>query len=75
MSPNAGEFALNCDGSVVEIGLVASCGDVLRDKLGRFMFGYAAKLGSCSVLEAELWGILHGLMIVWSRGFRNLVVY
>lgn len=32
------------------------------------------KLDHCSTLEAELWGIYHGINIAWSRGFRNLIV-
>ncbi|KAL9436757.1 hypothetical protein AB3S75_022742 [Citrus x aurantiifolia] len=28
----------------------------------------------CSVLSAELWGMLHGLRIAWDHGFRRLQV-
>lgn len=55
--PNPGEFALNSDGSVVDAGLFASCGGVLRDDSRQFIFGFFAKVGTCSILEAELWGI------------------
>lgn len=53
---------------------MAGCGGILRNEQGEFLFAFAYKLDHCSVLEAELWAIYHGLSIVWGRGFRNLVV-
>lgn len=73
--PRPGEVALNCDGSVTGLGAIATYGGVLRDDLGNFICGYAVNLGSCSILEAELWSILHGLSIAWNRGFRRIQVY
>ncbi|KAH9720548.1 proline transporter 2 [Citrus sinensis] len=31
-------------------------------------------LGSCSIMEAQLWGLYQGLKIAWERGFRLLQV-
>lgn len=73
--PEPGEVALNCDGSVTDAGMYASCGGVLRGDSGQFIVGFSMKLGSCSILTVELWGILHGLRLAWSRGFRHIVVY
>lgn len=61
--PSPGKVDLNYDGAITDAGLHASYGGVLRDENGNFLFGYAVKLGACSVLTAELWGILHGLRI------------
>lgn len=74
MSPIAGAVALNCDGSVSNASLLASCVGVVRDDSGHFIFGFSVNLGSCTILAAELWGIFHGLKIAWSRGFMNIVV-
>jgi hypothetical protein len=47
--PNSSKVALECD------HVVLNC-DLNADQ-GHFVFHYANKLGSCSVLQAELWGI------------------
>lgn len=52
--PNPGEVALNSDGSVTDAGLNAACGGVLRDDDDSFIFDYTAKIGTCSILAAEL---------------------
>lgn len=75
LPPSFGEVALNCDGIVTGAGMNASCGGLLRDEDGHFIFGFAPNLGSCSILAAELWGIFHGLRMAWNRGFQNIVVY
>lgn len=51
--PRHGEAALNCDVSVTNLGAKAACGGVLRDENGSFILGYAANLGSCSIMAAE----------------------
>lgn len=70
--PEPGEVTLNCNGSVTRLRDVAACGGVVRDEVGNFIFAYAVKLLSCSVIAVELWGILHGVKIGWSRGFRRI---
>lgn len=72
--PPIGSWKLNCDGSVRRNGREAGCGGILRDSSGNFVFGFTSKLQSCSVVEAELWGIFHGTSIACSRGFNNLIV-
>lgn len=34
----------------------------------------AYKLDGCTALEANLWGIFHGVSLAWSRGYNNLVI-
>ncbi|MBA0817828.1 hypothetical protein Gohar_021855 [Gossypium harknessii] len=48
-------------------------GGVMRDKNGRWILGYNQFLGSCSILEVELWGILNSLVIALDRGFDSLI--
>ncbi|AES68207.1 hypothetical protein MTR_2g104410 [Medicago truncatula] len=51
------DIALKCDYVVLNCDLNAACGGLIQDDQGHFVFHYANKLGSCSVLQAELWGI------------------
>lgn len=75
--PSNDEVALNCDGAVqTRTGITkAACGGILRNSVGGTLLAFATGLGDCTVVEAELWGIFHGLTIVWGRGFRHIVVY
>lgn len=52
----------------------AVAGRLVRDKNGKWLWGYTRSLGRCSVLEAELWQILDGLDLLWKHGYRNIVV-
>lgn len=53
---------------------MASCGGIFRDSASNFIFAFAHKLPACSVLDAEIWGIYHGLCIAWNTGYRRIVV-
>nr|KYP61841.1 Putative ribonuclease H protein At1g65750 family [Cajanus cajan] len=66
MPPSTGAFKLNYDGVVSNINL-ASCGCVLRDSNESFYYGFAGMVGSCLVVQAELWAIYHGLCIIKER--------
>ncbi|KAF7823286.1 putative non-LTR retroelement reverse transcriptase [Senna tora] len=52
---------INVDGATSNNGSLISCGGVIRDIEGRWIKGFAIKLGSGSVLLAEMWGILLGI--------------
>jgi ribonuclease HI len=60
---------------MVELGNDAACGGIFRDSNDCFLVAFAARLQNVSVLEAELWGIYHGLKLTWERGFRKIKVY
>ena len=60
-----GRIKINSDGSVLQVDSKAACGGILRDHLGNFVLGYYANLGSCTITFAELWGIYHGLSLVY----------
>ncbi|KAK0586532.1 hypothetical protein LWI29_008529 [Acer saccharum] len=74
-SPPVSEWVkLNVDGSAnLELNSIAA-GGVVRDHRKLWQVGFAMKIGTGSVLEAELWGILEGLNLVWQRGFRRVIV-
>ncbi|KAE8680197.1 hypothetical protein F3Y22_tig00111392pilonHSYRG00432 [Hibiscus syriacus] len=44
------------------------CGGVLRNSEGAWLRGFSKFIGSCSIDDAELWGILIGLMCAWDYG-------
>lgn len=54
-SPEAGQVALNCDAAVIQLGNQSTCGRVIRDHNVAFLCSFHAKIGSCSVIYAELW--------------------
>ncbi|KAE8684046.1 hypothetical protein F3Y22_tig00111157pilonHSYRG00040 [Hibiscus syriacus] len=43
------------------------------DSLGTFI-GYHREYGCCSVLNAELWGLLDGLRLAWDYGIRRILI-
>ncbi|KAF7835216.1 hypothetical protein G2W53_010075 [Senna tora] len=46
----------------------------IRDALGSWLWSMAKNIGSCSSLEAELWGVLSGLEIAWEKDFKKILV-
>ncbi|MBA0574889.1 hypothetical protein Golob_027872, partial [Gossypium lobatum] len=67
-------FYLNIDGSVrLEVDFALAVG-IVRDKVGNWIFGFNRFLGTCLVIEVELWGILDGLDILIDRGYDNVLV-
>ncbi|MBA0701430.1 hypothetical protein Goari_005495 [Gossypium aridum] len=74
--PNMSRFGiyLNTDGSVrLEDGFATTRGK-FHDNSGQWILGYNRFLGSCSVFEAELWGILDGLSILIDRGYKEVQI-
>ncbi|CAL0327373.1 unnamed protein product [Lupinus luteus] len=69
--PDVGWCKLNTDGSFSAQRKIAACGGVVRDHNGNFLFAFSKHLGNCTVMQAELWGILYGLKLVQQRGFRK----
>ena len=65
--------SLNTDGAMKRFGY-AGAGGLLRDYNGNWLMGFTVNLGMCSVLSAELWGLLHGLKVAWDYGSRHLQV-
>ncbi|MCH92473.1 ribonuclease H [Trifolium medium] len=55
--PDDGFVGLNCEGAVIAAISAAGCGGVTRNSDGNFLTAFAANLGICSVVHAELWDI------------------
>ncbi|KAK7244185.1 hypothetical protein RIF29_39003 [Crotalaria pallida] len=72
--PMEGWVKLNSDGSVKSVDGLATCGGVLRNNMGAFLGAFSIKLGHTSIMNAELWGILHGVKMAYTLGFKQLVV-
>ena len=58
--PNEGWVKVNIDESFCRDLNFAACGGLIRDENGVWKGGFARRLGSCSVLEAELWRLYDG---------------
>ncbi|XVF26661.1 hypothetical protein REPUB_Repub14bG0036800 [Reevesia pubescens] len=68
----AGLVKINMDGSVNSVEKIASAGGLIHDANGSWIIGFTYRIGNTSALGAELWGILQGLRLCWSRGFRKV---
>ncbi|CAN1759332.1 Putative ribonuclease H protein At1g65750 [Linum perenne] len=69
-----GWFTLNSDCSLYAQNRRAATSGLIRDWEGKFIASYAANLGSCSIMRAELRGILDGMRMAWDRGIRKLCI-
>ncbi|KAA3474645.1 reverse transcriptase [Gossypium australe] len=65
---------LSTDGAVNSIIGAAAAGGVARDHEGNWITGFSRFLGVCSPMEAEIWGILDGILILLSKGFRRIII-
>ncbi|CAN1189279.1 Putative ribonuclease H protein At1g65750 [Linum perenne] len=64
-------ITINTGGSVLQPNRHASAGGILRDLQGRKIAAFAANLGSCSIMRAELRAAEIGLKIAWELGYRK----
>ncbi|MBA0678557.1 hypothetical protein Goari_019896 [Gossypium aridum] len=65
---------LNTDGSIGnEVGFVA-VGGIARNRDGEWILGFNRYLGNCSVLYAEFWGILDGLVLLIDCGYNSIFI-
>ena len=55
---------LNTVGCVNIITNAASGGGLLRDHIGNWIVGFSVNLGSCSILEVELWELIIGIFYI-----------
>ncbi|CAN1122078.1 Putative ribonuclease H protein At1g65750 [Linum perenne] len=67
-------FTLNSDGSLYTQDNRADAGGIIRDCRGNFVSSFAINLGSCSIMRAELRGIIEGMNLAWEKGIRKLCI-
>lgn len=65
---------LNFDGAAKRASKRAGCGGLLRNECGRWLGGFAKKLGICFAMNVEFWRILWGMKMASELGIINLVV-
>ncbi|CAI0548092.1 unnamed protein product, partial [Linum tenue] len=65
---------LNSDGSGFPSSGHAAAGGLIRDHLGRCLTAFAINLGTCSITQAELRGVVEGLQVAWDAGHRRVLV-
>ncbi|KAJ1416714.1 Ribonuclease H-like superfamily [Sesbania bispinosa] len=70
----APQVKLNTDKAVETNRKEAGCGSVIRDHLGCFQGAFAAFLGDCLVLLAELCAILFGVHLLNKNGFTKVII-
>ena len=65
---------MNSDGCYKSDRYLAGAGGVLQDHFGHWICGYSVRLGTCSIVSAELWALIHGLQLAWEREVRLLMI-
>ncbi|CAN1177317.1 Putative ribonuclease H protein At1g65750, partial [Linum perenne] len=65
---------VNIDGSVLSPGNAAAVGGVLRDSEGWNLTAFAANLGSCSIMRAELRAAEIRLQLAWDMSVKMVIV-
>ncbi|KAM5550396.1 hypothetical protein ABKV19_027522 [Rosa sericea] len=73
LRPAAGYHKLNVDGSRVSNGTIGA-GGVIRDDTGAWCGGFMINVGAGEVLQAESWGLFHGLQLALSLQITKLEV-
>ncbi|KAK8684120.1 hypothetical protein V6N13_040154 [Hibiscus sabdariffa] len=68
--PRSGWLKVNVDVAVSTADSSTGLGTVVRDDRGEWVIGTSRFIGRCSILRAELWAILEGLLYAWSQGYR-----
>ncbi|CAN1143560.1 Putative ribonuclease H protein At1g65750, partial [Linum perenne] len=67
-----GWVVLNTDGSVLADCSKAAAGGLIRSADGRCLSAFYINLGRCSIMRAELRGVIEGLQRAWGNGFRKV---
>ncbi|CAN1120508.1 Putative ribonuclease H protein At1g65750 [Linum perenne] len=67
-----GWVVLNTDGSVQSNCSKAAAGGLIRNADGRCLLAFCSNLGRCSIMRAELRGVIEGLQRAWGEGFRRI---
>ncbi|CAN1842175.1 Putative ribonuclease H protein At1g65750 [Linum perenne] len=65
-------ITINTDGSVLQPHSQAAAGGILRTHLGHPVSIFAANLGRCSIMRAELRAAEFGLRIAWDKGYKKV---
>ncbi|KAH1097270.1 hypothetical protein J1N35_014191 [Gossypium stocksii] len=65
---------LSTDRAVARDSGYAATGGVARNREGNWIVGFNRFLGVCSSFEAEVWGILDGILILLKKRYRRISI-
>nr|KYP44637.1 Putative ribonuclease H protein At1g65750 family [Cajanus cajan] len=71
--PEHPNVKLNTDGSWRPNTRLMGTGGVIRDCVGRWLFGFANSARTGDPLKAELTAVVEGLSLCWNVGLRNII--
>lgn len=63
------------DGAMTTTTGQAVTGGVVRDLDSNWILGFNYFLGNCNPLEAELWGIMDGVLIMLKNGYKKATIF
>jgi hypothetical protein len=72
--PPEGWIKLNCDGAYKRSINLVGHGDLLRDSDGRWLKGYARKIGMCDTLHVEMWRMFFGIDLTRRQRVNHLIL-
>ncbi|MBA0754307.1 hypothetical protein Gogos_021568 [Gossypium gossypioides] len=62
------------DGAVARDSSYAATGGVALDRDGNWIVGFNRFLGMCSPFEADVWAILDGILILFNKGYKRIII-
>ncbi|CAN1142648.1 Putative ribonuclease H protein At1g65750 [Linum perenne] len=65
-------MSMGKQGSVLADRSKAAAGGLIRNADGRCLYAFSINLGRCSIMRAELRGLIEGLKRAWESGFRRV---
>ena len=72
--PPTNQIKLNVNKALKRNPNYTSCEGIIRNNMGSQILGYTYNLGICRSFEAKMWGILEGLKLARSMGFKQIIV-
>ena len=63
---------MNIGGAIKGNPNLVACGALIRDLVGNWIFSFSKNLEICSAFMAKLWGVMGGVELAWSRGFKKI---
>jgi hypothetical protein len=72
--PPEGWIKLNSDGACKENNDILGCGGLFRNSDGRWIKGYAKKIGPCDAFHAEMWGLYLSLDMAWRDHISYFII-
>ena len=71
--PNEDWIKLNIEGCSKMTASVTGADDLFHDNQEKWLFEFTYNIGLCEAIEPELWVIIQGLMLAWSKDIRKVV--